>query len=70
VGATVWGTVLTGLLLMPMILALGYYLAIGTTRFGLDPDNHSVPLATGVMDVVGVVTFVLAMSLSGVTFHG
>jgi mgtE-like transporter len=55
---------------MPAILALGYYLAIGTTRFGLDPDNHSVPLATGVMDVVGVVAFVLAMSLSGVTFHG
>ena len=70
VGLTVWGTVLAGVLLMPLILALGYYLAIGTTRFGLDPDNHSVPLSTGVMDVTGVVAFVLAMSLSGVTFHG
>jgi mgtE-like transporter len=70
VPATVWGTMLAGLFLMPMILALGYYLAIGTTRFGLDPDNHSVPLSTGVMDVAGVVAFVLAMSLSGVTFHG
>jgi mgtE-like transporter len=69
-GTTIWGTLLAGLFLMPAILALGYYLAIGTTRFGLDPDNHSVPLATGVMDVVGVVAFVLAMSLSGVTFHG
>ncbi len=70
VSATVWGTMFAGLLLMPMILALGYYLAIGTTRFGLDPDNHSVPLSTGVMDVAGVVAFVLAMSLSGVAFHG
>ena len=70
VTSTVWGTVLAGAFLMPIILALGYYLAIGTTRFGLDPDNHSVPLSTGVMDVAGVVAFVLAMSLSGVTFHG
>jgi mgtE-like transporter len=70
VATTVWGTVFAGAMLMPMILALGYYLAMGTTRFGLDPDNHSVPLSTGVMDVAGVVAFVVAMSLSGVTFHG
>lgn len=67
---TIWGTVLAGLLLLPIILLLGYYLAIGTTRFGLDPDNLSVPLDTGVIDLAGVVAFVAAMSLSGVTFHG
>lgn len=67
---TIWGTALTGLFLLPVILVLGYYLAVGTTRFGLDPDNHSVPLNTGVMDLVGVVAFVSAMSLSGVAFHG
>jgi len=67
---TIWGTVLAGLLLMPIILLLGYYLAIGTTRFGLDPDNLSVPLDTGVMDLAGIVAFVAAMALSGVTFHG
>lgn len=67
---TIWGTALAGLFLLPVILVLGYYLAVGTTRFGLDPDNHSVPLNTGVMDLVGVVAFVGAMSLSGVAFHG
>ncbi|HEX5949634.1 MAG TPA: magnesium transporter, partial [Actinomycetota bacterium] len=67
---TIWGTALAGLFLLPVILVLGYYLAIGTTRFGLDPDNHSVPLNTGVMDLIGVVAFVSAMSLSGVAFHG
>jgi mgtE-like transporter len=67
---TIWGTVLAGLFLLPLILLLGYYLAVGTTRFGLDPDNHSVPLATGVMDLVGVVAFVSAMAVSGVTLHG
>jgi mgtE-like transporter len=69
-GATIWGTWLAGLLLLPVILALGYYLAVGTTRFGLDPDNHSIPLSTGVMDVAGVVAFVAAMAVSGVTVHG
>jgi len=67
---TIWGTVLSGLLMLPVILALGYYLAVGTARFGLDPDNHSVPLGTGVMDVVGIVAFVSAMALSGVSLHG
>jgi mgtE-like transporter len=67
---TIGGTVLAGLLLMPIVLLLGYYLAIGTTRFGLDPDNLSVPLDTGVVDLAGIVAFVAAMSLSGVTFHG
>ncbi len=68
--ATIWGTALAGTFLLPAILALGYYLAVGTTRFGLDPDNHSVPLSTGVMDLTGVVAFVVAMSLSGVPFDG
>jgi mgtE-like transporter len=67
---TIWGTVLAGLALLPIILALGYYLAVGTTRFGLDPDNHTVPLTTGVMDLAGVVAFVAAMSLLGVAVHG
>jgi mgtE-like transporter len=67
---TVWGTVLAGLMLLPIILGLGYYLAVGTTKFGLDPDNHTVPLTTGVMDLAGVVAFVVSMSLLGVAFHG
>ncbi|HEX6230289.1 MAG TPA: magnesium transporter [Actinomycetota bacterium] len=70
VETTIAGTALAGLLMLPVILVLGYYLAVGTARFGLDPDNHSVPLGTGVMDLVGVVAFVSAMALSGVTVHG
>jgi mgtE-like transporter len=67
---TILGALLAGATLLPIVLALGYYLAIGTTRFGLDPDNHSVPLSTGVMDLAGVVAFVSAMALSGVSLHG
>jgi mgtE-like transporter len=63
---TVGGTVLAGVFVLPLLLLLGYYLAVGTTRFGLDPDNQSVPLITGVMDLTGVIAVVLAMSLLGV----
>ncbi|MCI0636100.1 MAG: magnesium transporter [Actinobacteria bacterium] len=70
VSITVWGTALAGVLLLPVILLLGYYLAVGTERFGLDPDNHTVPLCTGLMDLAGVVAFVAAMSLLGVSIDG
>jgi mgtE-like transporter len=68
--AMVGGTVLAGLIVLPILLGLGYYLAVGTTRFGLDPDNLSIPLITGVMDLTGIAAVLLAMSLSGVNLHG
>ena len=55
---------------MPLILVVGYYLAVLTSRFGLDPDNHGVPIITSVMDLAGVVALLLAMSLSGVALNG
>jgi mgtE-like transporter len=66
----VGSTIIAGLLVLPVALALGYYLAVGTSRFGLDPDNHSVPLITGVMDLTAVAAFVFALSISGVAGHG
>jgi mgtE-like transporter len=68
--ATVSGTLLAGVAVLPVVLVLGYYLAVGTTRFGLDPDNHAVPIGTGAMDLAGVVAFVAAMAVSGVSLHG
>ena len=44
----------------------GYYLAVGTYRFGLDPDNQSVPIITSVMDLAGVAVVLLVMTSSGV----
>ena len=54
----------------PVTLVAGYYLAIGTFRFGLDPDDQSVPIITSVMDLAGVVAIFVAMSVSGVAIHG
>jgi mgtE-like transporter len=67
---SIGGTVLAGLMVLPLILVVGYYLAVLTSRFGLDPDNHAVPIITSVLDLAGVVALILAMSLSGVALNG
>jgi mgtE-like transporter len=65
-GTTIGSTLLAGLFVLPLLLLLGYYLAVASSRFGLDPDNQSVPLITGIMDLTGVAAVVLAVSLWGV----
>lgn len=65
--ATLVGTtLLAGLLVLPMTLVGGYYLAIGTTRFGIDPDNQGVPFITSLLDLAGVAAILLVMRTSGV----
>jgi mgtE-like transporter len=61
---------LAGMIATVVALVVAYYVAIGTSRFGLDPDNHSVPIITSVLDLAGVVALLLVLSLSGVTAHG
>jgi mgtE-like transporter len=71
-GATdmIGGTLIAGMLLLPITIAVGYLLAVGTARFGLDPDNFGVPVITSVMDLSGVAALLVVMSLSGVLAHG
>jgi mgtE-like transporter len=69
-GELVGGTLLAGLVVLPAILVVGYELAVVTARFGLDPDDHSVPIETSVMDLAGVAAVLLAMGLLGVVIHG
>jgi mgtE-like transporter len=64
------GTIVAGLFVLPAILIVGYAIAILTARFGLDPDNHSVPIITSVMDLAGVVAVLWAMGVFGVAVHG
>jgi mgtE-like transporter len=63
------GTVLAGLLTVPLTLIVAYYVAIVTSRFGLDPDNIGVPVITSVMDLTGVACVLAVMSLLGAV-HG
>lgn len=64
------GTLVAGVIGMVVMLPVSYYAAIGTTRFGLDPDNHSVPIITSVMDLAGTAAFLAALAAFGVTLHG
>lgn len=67
VAALVGGILLAGMLATLLVaLPSAYYVAIGTTRFGWDPDNHSVPVITSVMDLSGVFAFLTVLSLLGV----
>lgn len=61
------GIVLVGGVLATVVAALiGYYAATITYRFGLDPDNHTIPLVTSGMDLLGVICLVAALVLFGV----
>ena len=68
--ALVGGTILSGLVVPPITLVASYYLAIGTFRFGLDPDNQSVPIITSAMDLAGVATVLFVMTSLGVLPNG
>jgi mgtE-like transporter len=69
-GALLRGTLLAGLIVTPLTIVASYELAILTYRFGLDPDNQSVPIITSVMDLAGVACVLLVMTSSGVLSHG
>jgi len=69
-GTMIGGTLLAGVLALPVVIGVGYYLAIVTSRFGLDPDNQSVPIITSLMDLVGVAAVLIAMATLGVAING
>lgn len=66
-GLMVGGATLAGLLVLPVILVVAYYVAVLTTRFGLDPDNQGVPTITSSLDLTGVAAVLFVMSILGVT---
>jgi mgtE-like transporter len=59
-------TLLAGTLVLPITLVVGYYVAVLTSRFGIDPDNQGVPFITSLLDLAGVAAILLVMRTSGV----
>jgi mgtE-like transporter len=57
---------LGGLLAMLLAATIGYYAAVLSYRFGFDPDNHTVPLVTSGMDLLGVICLVIALVIFGI----
>ncbi len=61
-GATIVG----GMIATLVAAVIGYYAAITTYRFGFDPDNHTIPLVTSGMDLLGISCLVLSLVMFGV----
>ena len=66
-GIMIGGTLLAGVIAIAIAVVFSYYVAILSFRFGLDPDNQSVPIITSVMDLAGVVCFLFVLAIFGVT---
>jgi mgtE-like transporter len=66
-GVMIGGTLLVGVISTLIAVVVGYLVAVVSFRFRLDPDNQSVPIITSVMDLAGVITFLLVLDLLRVT---
>jgi mgtE-like transporter len=62
----VGATLFAGLLATVVAAVIGYYAAITTYRFGFDPDNHTIPLVTSGMDLLGVICLVVGLVVFGI----
>lgn len=63
-------SLLAGFMATVISSMVAYYSAIATFRFGWDPDNHSIPITSAIMDLAGTLCLVLVILLLGVTANG
>jgi mgtE-like transporter len=54
-----------GLLAVGILFVVAYYAATASYRYGLDPDNVSIPVVTSTMDFFGILCLVVGISLFG-----
>ncbi len=55
-----------GLLTISVLNLIGYYVAMVTYRLRLDPDDHSIPLTSSSIDLVGTLFFIGMIMLLGI----
>lgn len=58
-------TSIGGALAVVVLFFVGYYAATASYRFGLDPDNASIPLVTSAMDFFGILCLVAGILAIG-----
>ena len=56
---------LAGFMATTAAVVVGFYAAVATHRFGLDPDNHGVPMVTSSLDLLGALSLILAIVILG-----
>jgi mgtE-like transporter len=60
-------SLIAGAMATTAAVIVGFYAAVATWRFGLDPDNHGIPLVTSSLDLFGALSLILAIALLGLT---
>jgi mgtE-like transporter len=60
------GLVTGGLLATVLLFFVAYYAATSSFRFGLDPDNSSIPIVSSSMDFLGILCLVVGISVVGI----
>lgn len=64
-GTIVGISMVAGLAATFVAVLVAYFTAVATFRVGLDPDNHSIPIITSVLDFTGVLTLSMALVVFG-----
>ena len=54
---------IAGVIATTILNFLSYYIAMLATRFGLDPDDHCIPVTSSVMDMAGAIVIMAVVSL-------
>lgn len=54
-----------GLLTVTVLNLISYYVAIYTFKFNLDPDDHSIPITSSAIDLVGAIFFIGTVMMLG-----
>ena len=57
---------IAGMLCTVGAAVMSYATAVATFRFGLDPDNHGIPMITSSMDLVGVISVIGVVVFLGI----
>lgn len=65
IGAVLLSTV-GGIILHLVIIFFTMFTAIISFKYGLDPDNVTIPLLTSVTDIIGVIVLLAALKLLGI----
>jgi mgtE-like transporter len=58
---------LAALVAVAFTVLLAYFSAVAAFRLGLDPDNHSIPIVTASLDLLGAFALILAVVILGLT---
>jgi len=59
--------VIAGVITSILLVIVAYGAAVGSYRFGLDPDNYAIPIVTSSLDLLGALSLILVIVALGLT---